>query len=137
MNVYGDTLLHSASGAIGGIFLHGNTICEELKAKARGALEDDEKSVIYARRKVEVESLFGHIKGNRSFRRFSLQGLGKVHTEFEIVALAHNLLKVAGIRHATFLHKQVHKKAGRKTLRFLAQPFIFGLIGHPLVPQLC
>ncbi|WP_222622775.1 transposase [Paenibacillus sp. PAMC21692] len=42
--------------------------------------------------------VFGHIKGNRSFRRFSLRGLGKVHTELGIVAMAHNLLKVAGIR---------------------------------------
>ncbi|MBZ5753582.1 transposase [Metabacillus rhizolycopersici] len=43
------------------------------------------------------ESAFGHIKGNRSFRRFSLWGLDKVHVEFGIVALAHNILKVAGI----------------------------------------
>ncbi|WP_213587772.1 IS1182 family transposase, partial [Paenibacillus sp. J2TS4] len=78
--------------------VHWNTVWEELKAKAKTALEDDEKSAIYARRKVEVESVFGHIKGNRSFRRFSLRGLEKVHTEFGIVALAHNLLKVAGIR---------------------------------------
>jgi transposase len=105
--------------------VHWNTVWEELKAKAKKALEDDKKSAIYARRKVEVESVFGHIKGNRSFRRFSLRGLGKVYTEFGIVALAHNLLKVAGIRLATFLQQQVHKKAGRKTLRFLAQPFYF------------
>ncbi|MFC4304321.1 transposase [Cohnella boryungensis] len=62
--------------------VHWNTIWEELKAKAKKALEDDEESAVYARRKVEVESVFGHIKGNRSFRRFSLRGLEKVHTEF-------------------------------------------------------
>ncbi|WP_445933653.1 transposase [Paenibacillus sp. FSL K6-1566] len=71
---------------------------------------DGEKTAIYARRKVEVESVFGHLKGNLSFRRFSLRGLDKVHTEFGIVALAHNLLKVAGIRLATFLQKQETKK---------------------------
>ena len=113
--------------------VHWNTIWEELKAKAKTALEDDEKSAIYARRKVEVESVFGHIKGNRSFRRFSLRGLSKVNTEFGIVALAHNLLKVAGIRLAAFLQKQAHKKAGQKTLRFLVQPFYFGdLLDSPL-----
>ncbi|VXC06824.1 hypothetical protein BACI349Y_550029 [Bacillus sp. 349Y] len=32
--------------------------------------------------------VFGHIKGNRSFRRFSLCGLDKVHVEFGIVASA-------------------------------------------------
>ncbi|WP_114494522.1 transposase [Fontibacillus phaseoli] len=62
--------------------VHWNTIWEELKAKAEKALEDGEKSAIYARRKVEVESVFGHIKGNRSFRRFSLRALDKVHIEF-------------------------------------------------------
>ncbi|WP_163978819.1 transposase [Paenibacillus alvei] len=116
----------SCSKAKGNRQVHWNTIWGEMKAKAKKALEDDEESAIYARRKVEVESVFGHIKGNRSFRRFSLRGLEKVHTEFGIVALAHNLLKVAGIRLATFLQKQVRKKVGRKTLRFLAQPFYFG-----------
>ncbi|MED0716712.1 hypothetical protein P4T12_13810 [Aeribacillus composti] len=28
--------------------------------------------------------MFGHIKGNRSFRRFSLRGLSKVQTELEL-----------------------------------------------------
>ena len=73
--------------------VHWNTVWEELKAKAKNALENDEKSAIYARRKVEVESVFGHIKGNRSFRRFSLRGPEKVHTEFGIVALAHTRLR--------------------------------------------
>ncbi|WP_429809859.1 transposase [Cohnella laeviribosi] len=116
----------SCTKAKGNRQVHWNTIWEELKAKAKRALEDDEKSAIYARRKVEVESVFGHLKGNRSFRRFSLRGLDKVHVEFGIVALAHNLLKVAGIRLATFLQKQPHKKVGRKTLRFSAQLFILG-----------
>jgi len=73
-------------------------VYEELKSKAKKALECDENAAIYARRKVEVESVFGHIKGNRSFRRFSLLGLEKVHVEFGIVSLAHNILKLAGIR---------------------------------------
>lgn len=116
--------------------VHWNPVWEELKAKAKKALEDDKKSAIYAQRKVEVESVFGHIKGNRSFRRFSLRGLEKVHVEFGIVALAHNLLKVAGIRLATFLQKQTYKKVGRKTLRFFRPTFLFkGLIGQPLLKQ--
>ncbi|MEQ7054105.1 transposase [Paenibacillaceae sp. P-4] len=86
--------------------IHWNTLWEELKAKAKIAIEDDEKSAIYARRKVEVKSVFGHIKGNLSFRRFSLWGLQKVHVEFGLAALAHNLLKVAGIRLASFLRRQ-------------------------------
>lgn len=52
----------------------------------------------------------GRVKGNRSFRSFSMRGLNKVHVEFGIVALAHNLLKVAGIR-------QLHSEGNRKNLK--------------------
>ncbi|MEZ7171776.1 transposase [Sporosarcina sp. OR05] len=69
-----------------------------MKAKAKTALECELNTAIYGQRKVEVESAFGHIKGNRSFRGFLLRGLQKVSTEFGIVALAHNFLKVAGFR---------------------------------------
>jgi hypothetical protein len=90
-----------------------------MKAKAKAALECEEKAAIYARRKVEVESVFGHIKGNRSFRRFSLRGLDKVHVEFGIVALAHNILKVAGIRQLLSEKNRKNTKAsGEKRLVF-------------------
>jgi Transposase DDE domain len=99
--------------------VHWNTVFEEMKAKAKTALECEEKAAIYARRKVEVESVFGHIKGNRSFRRFSLRGLDKVHVEFGIVALAHNILKVAGIRQLLSEKNRKNTKAsGEKRLVF-------------------
>ena len=116
----------SCTRAKGNRQVHWNTIGEGLKAKAKKALEDDKKSAIYARCKVEVESVFGHIKGNRSFRRFSLRGLEKVHTEFGIVALAHNLLKVAGVRLAIFLHKQMHIKSWTENMTFFRPTFYFG-----------
>ena len=47
----------SCTKAKGNRQVHWNTIWEELKAKAKKALEDDERSAIYARRKVEVESV--------------------------------------------------------------------------------
>ncbi|WP_242634652.1 transposase, partial [Bacillus timonensis] len=85
----------------------------------------------YAQRKVEVESVFGHIKGNRSFRRFSLRGLDKVHVEFGIVALAHNMLKVAGIRQLlSEKNRKTQKGQGRKTNCFSPLPYFLGLIGQ-------
>jgi hypothetical protein len=66
-----------------------------MKVKAKTAPECDEKAAIYAQRKIEVEIVFGYIKGNQSFRRFSLRELDKVHVEFGIVSLAHNILKGA------------------------------------------
>src|SRR5690606_28436174 len=73
-----------------------NPIYEEIKAKTKAALDDEQKATLYAKRKVDVESVFGHIKGNLSFTRFRLRGIEKVETEFGIVALAHNLLKFVG-----------------------------------------
>ncbi len=106
--------------------IHWNTIFEEMKTKAKTALECEEKTAIYARRKIEVESAFGHIKGNRSFRRFSLRGLDKVHAEFGIVALAHNLLKVAGIRQLLSKIKQQNRKARGEKRAFFSSCLILG-----------
>ncbi|RSK53659.1 MULTISPECIES: IS1182 family transposase [Bacillus] len=104
-----------------------NPVFEEMKTKAKTALESEYKAAIYSRRKIEVESVFGHIKGNRSFRRFSLRGLDKVHVEFGIVALAHNLLKVAGTRLATFLEPIRTKKKLDENDSF--SPSFFTVIG--------
>ncbi|MDM5187994.1 transposase [Bacillus sp. DX4.1] len=79
--------------------VHYNPVYEELKAKAKRSLWSDEGSQIYAKRKAEVKSAFGHIKGNRSFRRFSLRGLVEVTIEFGLVAIAHNFPKQAEKKH--------------------------------------
>jgi transposase len=49
---------------------------------------------IYALRKVLVEPVFGQIKAAMGFRRFSLRGRDKVESEWGIVCLCHNLLKL-------------------------------------------
>lgn len=59
----------------------------KVESKGQESLEDNEKSAIYARRKVEMESVYGNIKGNRSFLRF-FRGLEMVQVEFGIVVLA-------------------------------------------------
>ena len=72
-----------------------NPVYEEGKAIARRALTSDEGASTYARRKIEAESVFGHLKANRRFRRFALRGTAKVTTEFGLLAVAHNLRKKA------------------------------------------
>ncbi|MFD1206213.1 hypothetical protein ACFQ38_14030, partial [Sporosarcina contaminans] len=53
------------------------------------------------------------------FRKFSLRGIEKVHTEFGIVALAHNLLKVAGIRELlSVLNEKNTRTGGEKRFVF-------------------
>lgn len=49
---------------------------------------------IYRFRKAIVEPVFGQIKEERRFRRFSLRGLVKVECEWTLVCLTHNLLKL-------------------------------------------
>jgi transposase len=49
----------------------------------------------YRLRKQTVEPVFGQIKGARGFRQFHLRGLTKVADEWNLICLAHNLLKLA------------------------------------------
>ena len=105
-----------------------------MEAKAKTALECEEKATIYARRKAEVESVMGHIKGNRSFHRFSLRGLDKVHVEFGIMALAYNLLKVVGIRQLLPERNRKNTKAGgEKRFIFLHLLYFRDLLDSPFL----
>lgn len=67
----------------------------ELKKKARERLKSEEGLVYRRVRPVEAEAVFGMIKHNRGFRRFLLRGIDKVSIEFGLLAMAHNLKKLA------------------------------------------
>lgn len=64
------------------------------KERMRRKLRTKRGRTIYLKRMASVEPVFSHIKERRRFRRFSLRGLGKVAAEWDLVALAHNLLKI-------------------------------------------
>lgn len=68
---------------------------EELKAIARENLESDYGIEMRSLRPVEVENVFGNIKGNLGIRRFMLKGLSKVSLEWRLYCIAHNLRKMA------------------------------------------
>jgi hypothetical protein len=63
------------------------------KKKAKENLTSDEGIYHRKKRPIEVESVFGNIKQNKSFRRFMLRGKKKVAIEFGLIAIAHNLSK--------------------------------------------
>ena len=65
---------------------------KEMKEKM--ALPESQE--IYKQRAIDVEPVFGQIKYNRNFMRFSVRGLSKVKTQFTIVCIAHNLSKIIG-----------------------------------------
>lgn len=48
----------------------------------------------YSRRKGIIEPVFGQIKQCQGFRQFSLRGLAKMQSEWRLVCLTHNLLKL-------------------------------------------
>jgi transposase len=66
---------------------------QHLKAKARENLESEAGKEIYAKRCVEPEPVFGNIKQNKHFKRFTLRKLPKINIEFGLVAIAHNFAK--------------------------------------------
>lgn len=49
---------------------------------------------VYSRRKVIAEPPFGQIKQARGLRQFLLRGIDKVRTEWSLICLTHNLLKL-------------------------------------------
>lgn len=65
------------------------------KAKVYAMLNSEEGLYHRSKRPVDVEPVFGNIKHNMGFKRFNLRGKGKVEVETGLLALAHNLKKVA------------------------------------------
>lgn len=72
-----------------------NKTLEHYRQRARERLCSQKGIELRRRRGVEVESVFGDIKHNQKFRRFNLRGLEKVNVEFGLVAMAHNIKKIA------------------------------------------
>jgi hypothetical protein len=62
---------------------------QRLKAKSRKALEKHED--LRKQRSVEVETVFGQIKGNQGYRRFLLRGNAKVSTEWGLFSLGYDI----------------------------------------------
>lgn len=65
------------------------------RQQARQNLTSEQGKKLRSLRGVEVESVFGRLKQDWSFRRFLLRGLEKVKTEFGLLCIAHNLAKLA------------------------------------------
>jgi len=68
---------------------------ERHKQRVRGKLLSDIGEQYRKQRAIDVEPVFGHIKYNRHFNRFTHRGLKKVEIEFGLHALANNLKKMS------------------------------------------
>lgn len=67
------------------------------KLIAKEKLLSEEGIKFCKQRSIDVETVFGNIKQNKNFRKFSLRGITKVSIEFGLVALAHNLSKLCAV----------------------------------------
>jgi transposase len=63
-------------------------------AKQRAKQEDPRSRELYGMRQQIVEPVFGQIKQNDGFRRFTVRGLENVKTQWSLVCTAHNLRKM-------------------------------------------
>jgi len=77
-----------------------NRRLEALKAEARANLMSEAGVAMRKRRCIEPEAVFGRIKWCWGFKRFLLRGLEKVRTEWGILCMAHNLMKLAAMSRA-------------------------------------
>jgi len=71
---------------------------EEQKEYVRGKLSKEKTSSIYRRRKIDVEPVFGFLKANLPFTRFSVRGKSKVNREIGLALVAVNLRKFTANR---------------------------------------
>jgi len=107
----GDITVRSAAAELG---VATTTVRKLLKHHRRGLpdsaqvrqamverLGTDAGTAAYATRKTTVETVFGNIKANLRFRRFSLRGLTATTSEWRLVCAAHNLLRIQRHRLAT------------------------------------
>jgi len=65
-----------------------------LKQKARRILADEHYKELRKQRSVEVQTVFGQIKGNQGYRRFLLRGTAKASTEWGLLVLGYNLKQI-------------------------------------------
>jgi Transposase DDE domain len=67
---------------------------DALSHQAKTFLESEQGIIHRKTRCVEVESVFGQIKSNNKFNRFTFIGIDKAELEFTLMALGHNFRKM-------------------------------------------
>ena len=85
----------------------------ELKREAKELLVSDKGLKHRSKRAIEPEAVFGQLKSNNRFNRFTFVGLEKVKMEFLLMALGHNLRKM--VAKASFFASKLYSAIHRTT----------------------
>jgi hypothetical protein len=67
----------------------------KLKTQADARLKSEQGVKHRKIRPADIEPVFANIKHNKNFKRFMLKGIKKVEIETGLLAIAHNLAKIA------------------------------------------
>ncbi|WP_175638096.1 IS1182 family transposase [Metabacillus schmidteae] len=67
---------------------------QRQRKEIRERLQSEKGRKLYSQRKCDVESVFGQLKHNQQFRRFSMRGLQKNTIEWGLLCVAHNCKKM-------------------------------------------
>jgi transposase len=94
-NCEGCPLRGSCHKAEGNRIIEVNHNLNKLRNREREKLMSEDGLLHRSQRPQDVEATFGNLKSNKGFKRFRLRGLRKTETEFGLLALAHNLAKIA------------------------------------------
>jgi transposase len=70
------------------------------RATMDSKLAEEDNAERYQKRGHTIEPVFGNIKANLGYRRFSLRSLPAVNSEWRLICTAHNLLKLQQVRPA-------------------------------------
>lgn len=68
---------------------------EQQKEYIKTKLLEEETAKIYRQRKIDVEPVFGFLKANLGFTRFSVRGKSNVENEIGLALMAVNIRKYA------------------------------------------
>jgi len=92
---------------------------EQQKEYVRAKLSEEKTGAIYRKRKIDVEPVFGFLKANLRFTRFSVRGKSKVENEMGLVLMAVNLRKfTANIKTDSYLNYKKRRKWNLSYLKF-------------------
>jgi hypothetical protein len=57
-------------------------------------LAEPQNAALYRQRQHTIEPVFGNVKANLGYRRFTRRGLDAVNSEWRLMCTSHNLLKL-------------------------------------------